>query len=138
MSVFICVIVYNLYYCCYAKTSSSAVQKRHSKVYGTLSPPPIQYFLDLNWPHYPSEKAWEIYALRSLDSMISKNFKGYRCITGISIFICRRSIDITLTVSVSRELPSFIRFKLPLKWINVKMPPPPTAHPSFPIRVKNA
>ena len=29
-----CVIVYNLYYCCYAKTSSSAVQKRHSKVYG--------------------------------------------------------------------------------------------------------
>ena len=30
----ICVIVYNLYYCCYAKTSSSAVQKRHSKVYG--------------------------------------------------------------------------------------------------------
>ena len=29
----ICVIVYNLYYCCYAKTSSSAVQKRHSKVY---------------------------------------------------------------------------------------------------------
>ena len=28
------VIVYNLCYCCYAKTSSSAVQKRHSKVYG--------------------------------------------------------------------------------------------------------
>ena len=27
------VIVYNIYYCCYAKTSSSAVQKRHSKVY---------------------------------------------------------------------------------------------------------
>jgi len=25
---------YNLYYCCYAKTSSSAVQKRQSKVYG--------------------------------------------------------------------------------------------------------
>ena len=30
----ICVIVYNLYYCCYSKTSSSAVQKRHSKVHG--------------------------------------------------------------------------------------------------------
>ena len=30
----ICVTFYNLYYCCYAKTSSSAVQKRHSKVYG--------------------------------------------------------------------------------------------------------
>ena len=30
----ICVIVYNLYYCCYAKNSSSAAQKRHSKVYG--------------------------------------------------------------------------------------------------------
>ena len=30
----ICVIVYNLYYCCYAKTSSSAVHKRHRKVYG--------------------------------------------------------------------------------------------------------
>ena len=30
----ICVIVYNLYYCCYAKTSSPAAQKRHSKVYG--------------------------------------------------------------------------------------------------------
>ena len=30
----ICVIVYNLYYCYYAKTSSPAVQKRHSKVYG--------------------------------------------------------------------------------------------------------
>ena len=28
------VIVYNLYYCCYAKTRSSAVQKRHSKLYG--------------------------------------------------------------------------------------------------------
>ena len=28
----ICVIVYNHYYCCYAKTSSSAVQKRHSSV----------------------------------------------------------------------------------------------------------
>ena len=27
------VIVYNLYFCCYAKTSSSAVQKRHSKVF---------------------------------------------------------------------------------------------------------
>ena len=24
----------NFYYCCYAKTSTSAVQKRHSKVYG--------------------------------------------------------------------------------------------------------
>ena len=35
----ICVIVYNLYYCCYAKTSSSAVQKRHSKVYGNLIAP---------------------------------------------------------------------------------------------------
>ena len=34
MSVIICVLVYNLCYCCYAKTSSSAVQKRHSKVYG--------------------------------------------------------------------------------------------------------
>ena len=30
----ICFIVNNLYYCCYAKTSSSAFQKRHSKVYG--------------------------------------------------------------------------------------------------------
>ena len=30
----VCVIVYNLYYCRYAITSSSAVQKRHSKVYG--------------------------------------------------------------------------------------------------------
>ena len=29
----ICVIVYNLYYCRYAKASSSAVQKRQSKVY---------------------------------------------------------------------------------------------------------
>ena len=28
-----------LYYCCYAKTSSSAVQKRHSKVYGNLIAP---------------------------------------------------------------------------------------------------
>ena len=31
----ICVIVYNLYYCYYAKTSSPAVQIRHSKVYGS-------------------------------------------------------------------------------------------------------
>ena len=30
----ICVIVYNLYDCYYAKTSSPAVQIRHSKVYG--------------------------------------------------------------------------------------------------------
>ena len=35
----ICIIVYNLYYCCYAKTSSSAVQKHHSKVYGKPIPP---------------------------------------------------------------------------------------------------
>ena len=34
MSVYHCGIVYNLYYCCYAKTSSPAVQIRHSKVYG--------------------------------------------------------------------------------------------------------
>ena len=35
-----------LYYCCYAKTSSSVVQKRHSKVYGNPLPPPcIQFSL---------------------------------------------------------------------------------------------
>ena len=37
----ICVIVYNPYYCCYAKTSSSAVQKRHSKVYGNPIAPSL-------------------------------------------------------------------------------------------------
>ena len=39
-----------LCYYCYAKTISSAVQKRHSKVYAeTLSPPPsIQYLLEVN------------------------------------------------------------------------------------------
>ena len=38
-----------LCYCCYAKTSSSAVQKRHSKVYGNLiAPPSIQYLLGKN------------------------------------------------------------------------------------------
>ena len=36
----ICVIVYNLYYCYYAKTSSPAVQICHSKVYGNLLPLP--------------------------------------------------------------------------------------------------
>ena len=37
-----------LCYCCYAKTSSSAVQKRHNKVYGKLSPPPsIQFSLSM-------------------------------------------------------------------------------------------
>ena len=43
----ICVIVYNLYYCFYAKTSSPAVQIRHSKVYGNpiLPPPRIQFSL---------------------------------------------------------------------------------------------
>ena len=41
----ICVIVYNLYYCCYAKTSSSAVQKRHSKVYGNLIAPSLYSIL---------------------------------------------------------------------------------------------
>ena len=41
----ICVIVYNLYYC---KTSFSAVQKRHSKVYGNpMAPPSIQYLLEV-------------------------------------------------------------------------------------------
>ena len=34
-------MVYNLYYCCYAKNSSPEVQKRHSKVYGN----PIQFSL---------------------------------------------------------------------------------------------
>ena len=36
----ICVIVYNLYYCCYAKTSSSAVQNVSDKYTETQSPPP--------------------------------------------------------------------------------------------------
>ena len=45
----ICVNVYNFYYCCYSKTSSSAVQKRHSKVYGNpIAPPSIQYLLGKN------------------------------------------------------------------------------------------
>ena len=41
----ICVIVYNLYYCCYAKTISSAVQKRHSKVYGNRIAPSFYLIL---------------------------------------------------------------------------------------------
>ena len=50
----ICVIVYNLYYCCYAKTSSSAVPKRHSKVYGKPIPPSLYsispwFFLVWGW-----------------------------------------------------------------------------------------
>ena len=40
-----CVIVYKLYYCCYAKTSSSAVQKRHSKVYGKPIAPSLYSIL---------------------------------------------------------------------------------------------
>ena len=44
MSVIICVLVYNLYYCCYAKTSSSAVQKRNSKVYGNPINRPLLLF----------------------------------------------------------------------------------------------
>ena len=46
----ICVIVYNLYYCCYAKPSSSAVQKRHSKVYGNpIAPSFYSILLAINW-----------------------------------------------------------------------------------------
>ena len=41
----ICVIVYNLYYCCYAKTSSPATQKRHSKVYGNPIAPSLYSIL---------------------------------------------------------------------------------------------
>ena len=41
----ICVIVYNLYYCCYAKTSSPAVQIRHSKVYGNPIVPSLYSIL---------------------------------------------------------------------------------------------
>ena len=37
----ICNIVNNLYYCCYAETSSSAVQKRHNKVYGNPIAPTL-------------------------------------------------------------------------------------------------
>ena len=36
----ICDIVYNLYYCYYAKASSPAAQIRHSKVYGNPIAPP--------------------------------------------------------------------------------------------------
>ena len=36
-------------YCCYAQTSSSAVQKRHSKVYGNpIAPPSIQFSLQFS------------------------------------------------------------------------------------------
>ena len=45
MSVIIYVLVYNLCYCCYAKTSSSAVQKRHSKVYGNPIAPSLYSIL---------------------------------------------------------------------------------------------
>ena len=40
----ICAIVYNLYYC-YAKTSSPAAQKRHSKVYGNPIAPSLYSIL---------------------------------------------------------------------------------------------
>ena len=40
----ICIIVYNLCYCCYAKTSASAVQKVTAKCTETLSPPPSTQF----------------------------------------------------------------------------------------------
>ena len=46
----ICVIVYNLYYCCYVKTSSSAVQKRHSKVYGKPIRPLLVFYISLWYP----------------------------------------------------------------------------------------
>ena len=45
------VIVYNLYYCCYAKTSSSAVQKRHSKVYGNPIAPLLLFNISLVTPY---------------------------------------------------------------------------------------
>ena len=42
--------VYNLYYCWYTKTSSSEVQKRHSKVYGNLIAPSFySILLGLYW-----------------------------------------------------------------------------------------
>ena len=45
-----------LCYCCYAKTSSSAVQKRHSKVYGNLIAPSFYLILlgedDMNYLIY--------------------------------------------------------------------------------------
>ena len=46
----ICVIVYNLCYCCYAETSFSAVQIRHSKVYGNpIAPSFYSILLDVNY-----------------------------------------------------------------------------------------
>ena len=41
----ICFIVYNLYYCFYAKTSSPAAQIRHSKVYGNPIAPSLYSIL---------------------------------------------------------------------------------------------
>ena len=56
-----------LCYCCYAKTSSSAVQKRHSKVYGNLiAPPSIQF----SWVR-PESLIIMKYAVRSRCSFLA-------------------------------------------------------------------
>ena len=55
-----CVIVYNLYYCCYAKTSSSAVQKRHSKVYGKPIAPSL-YSILFAYPYVTVQISVQIY-----------------------------------------------------------------------------
>ena len=48
----ICVIVYNLYYCCYAKTSSPAVQILHSNVYGNpIAPSLYSILLGISYTH---------------------------------------------------------------------------------------
>ena len=48
MSVYHLCYCLHLYYCCYAKTSSPAVQKRHSKVYGNPIAPSLYSILLTN------------------------------------------------------------------------------------------
>ena len=67
----ICVIVYNLYYCYYAKTSSPAVQIRHSKVYGNPIAPSL-YSILLGWTTVKSCKiSLELAYIITLFTLIS-------------------------------------------------------------------
>ena len=89
----ICVIVCNLYYCCYAKTSSSAVQKRHSKVYGNPIAPSFYSILLGCYEVILHEHDGKY--LKLIVFVLKKVFKGNEEVISKWFFFCKVKIKLS-------------------------------------------